>query len=186
MNKVKFLKILNKKLARLPEDERKGRLEFYEEIINDKIDEGLSEQEAIAEIGNTDDIVKDILEESKHEPYIKLKGKYSTTQIVLIILGFPLWFSLILAGFAVALSLYIVMWALVLVAFALLLSFAIGSLVSFIIFIVKIFFGEFSLMYLGAFLACAGLAILTFYGSVALFKLAMKLTSRVISINKGK
>ena len=53
MTKAKFLKELSKLLKDLPKDEVKERLNFYSEMIDDRIEDGLSEEEAIKSIGST-------------------------------------------------------------------------------------------------------------------------------------
>ena len=49
MNKKEFLDELRVGLAGLPESDLEERLNFYEEMIDDRIDEGLTEEEAIEE-----------------------------------------------------------------------------------------------------------------------------------------
>ena len=60
MNKREFINLLSEKLSYLPKNELEERIIFYCEMINDKMDDGLSEEEAINEIGPIDDIVKEI------------------------------------------------------------------------------------------------------------------------------
>ena len=48
MNKQEFLVQLRNALSGLPKDDIEERIEFYSEMIEDRIEEGLSEEEAIA------------------------------------------------------------------------------------------------------------------------------------------
>ena len=50
MLKYEFLGILQRELYNLPKNEIKEQLNFYSEIIDDGIEEGLSEEEAITEL----------------------------------------------------------------------------------------------------------------------------------------
>lgn len=57
MNKQEFLKELRGRLAGLPEEDIDERLTFYGEMIEDRMEEGLSEAEAVSAIGSVDEIV---------------------------------------------------------------------------------------------------------------------------------
>ena len=48
MNKQEFLSQLRKGLAGLPQNDIEERLAFYGEMIDDRIEEGLSEEEAVS------------------------------------------------------------------------------------------------------------------------------------------
>ena len=50
MNKQEFLKNLRVSLSNLPQEEIEERIIFYSEMIDDRIEEGLSEEEAKAMI----------------------------------------------------------------------------------------------------------------------------------------
>ena len=50
MTKKEFLARLRRGLAQLPPEEREERLAFYSEMIDDRMEEGLSEQEAVASL----------------------------------------------------------------------------------------------------------------------------------------
>lgn len=53
MNKRDFFRIIRKKLNRFGDDVADDAVEFYEEIINEKIREtGISEEQAIADLGD--------------------------------------------------------------------------------------------------------------------------------------
>ena len=50
MNKEKFLDALRRRLSGLPQEDIDERIAFYEEMIDDRMEEGLSEEEATATI----------------------------------------------------------------------------------------------------------------------------------------
>ena len=56
MNKQEFLAQLRKGLSGLPQDDIEERLTFYSEMIEDQTEEGLSEDEAVAQIGSVDEM----------------------------------------------------------------------------------------------------------------------------------
>ena len=51
MNKETFLSELKKGLSGLPADDVNERLAFYGEMIDDRVEESMSEEEAVAGIG---------------------------------------------------------------------------------------------------------------------------------------
>ena len=59
MTKREFLDMLNKQTSRLPEAERSRLLEYYGEIIDDRMEEGLSEAEAVAALGDPAELTRD-------------------------------------------------------------------------------------------------------------------------------
>ena len=62
MDKKEFIKALKKALSSLSRQEKAEHLGFYSEMIDDKMEEGLSEKEAVASIGHPADIAKEILD----------------------------------------------------------------------------------------------------------------------------
>lgn len=72
MNKKVFLEKLRKKLKILKEDELDDIIEEYEDHINEKISSGKTEEEAVKDFGNFDELVKEILSAYKiNEDYDK-------------------------------------------------------------------------------------------------------------------
>lgn len=56
MNRQTFIRELEQRLAALPEDERTKLVDYYAEMIDDRVEEGLSEEEAVAALGDVADI----------------------------------------------------------------------------------------------------------------------------------
>lgn len=71
MNKEKFLKELEKRLSILNENERKDIIDEYKSTIEEKIKNGETEENAVKDFGNIDDLVKEILEAYKIDPKYK-------------------------------------------------------------------------------------------------------------------
>ena len=63
MTKQEFLDTLRAGLSGLTEADASERITFYSEMIDDRMEEGLSEQDAVAQIGDVQCIIDDILAE---------------------------------------------------------------------------------------------------------------------------
>lgn len=58
MNKREFLKKMDYYLLKISDNERHKFINYYEEIIEDYVENGLSEEEAVKKIGNPQQITK--------------------------------------------------------------------------------------------------------------------------------
>ena len=67
MNKKEFLAQLRKGLSGLPREDIEDRLAFYSEMIEDRMEEGFSEKEAVSAIGSVDEIVSQIVADTSLE-----------------------------------------------------------------------------------------------------------------------
>lgn len=117
MNKEEFLESLKRLLKSLGKSEREKSLSYYSEIIDDYIEDGYTETEAVEQVGSPGVIAQEILEEQGGRPGGQLSGGMKGLVAVLLVLGFPLWGSLMLAGVCLLLaaallilSAYIVIW----------------------------------------------------------------------------
>lgn len=169
MTKLEFISSLNEKLSGLPEDEVKERLNFYSEMIEDKIEDGICEEEAIAQIGTTDEIAELIISEIPFtkiaKDKIKRKRTFKIWETVLLVLGSPIWLSLLISLFAIVFSVYIVLWTVVIclwAAFAIFVSCAFGGVFAGAVFI-KNGNHQSGIALIAASLFLAGLSILTFF-----------------------
>lgn len=169
MSKQEFLAQLHKGLSGLPQDDIEERLTFYSEMIDDRMEEGLTEEDAVSEIGTVDTIISQIVTDIPLTKLIKEKApkkRLSVLEIVLLVLGSPIWLSLLIAAFAVILSLYIAWWSVIIslwAAFASLIGCAFGSIIAAIVFAVG-GYGTTGIAMTSAGLICAGLSIFLFYG----------------------
>lgn len=71
MTKKQFLKKLEKELGVLEEKEIKDIIDEYSDIIEEKVKHGKTEKEAVAEVGNVENLAKDILSAYKINPNYK-------------------------------------------------------------------------------------------------------------------
>ena len=133
MTKQLFLAKLKSKLGKLPKKDIEERLSFYSEMIDDRIESGLSEEEAIAEVGSANDVALQIIEEiaaaNTSEKETKSR-RLSRWQIILLVLGSPLWIVLLLAAFLIVFAFYTVVWSVTAVFWVIELPFFIFSFIS--------------------------------------------------------
>ncbi len=185
MNKEMFLARLEMELYGLPKDDIAERLAFYSEMIDDRIEEGLTEEEAVAGIGPIEDIVSQTISEIPLTKLVKEKIKPERSlkgwELALIIIGFPLWFPLLIAGLAIVFSFYVVIWSVVVSLWAAVVSVGASALFGTVVSVVQFVNGRTvpGLALLGMSLAAAGLTILMFFACIGLTKGAAKLTGKI-------
>ena len=185
MRKQEFLAQLRKGLSGLPQDEIEERLTFYSEMIEDQVEEGFSEEEAISAVGSVDEIVAQVVAETPlakiAKERMKSKRRINAGEIVLLALGSPIWVSLGIAAFAVILSLYISLWALIISLWAVFASLAVCSIsgvLACVIFTVA-GNGASGIAMLAVGFVCAGLSIFMFYGCKAVTEGILMLTKKM-------
>ncbi len=197
MTKVEFLKELRSKLQGLPESDIDDRIGFYHEMIADRVSEGRTEEEAVAEIGNIDDIVKEIASVTPLKTIVKERYKprrrIRPWEIVLIVLGFPLWFPIVLTLFILGLVGYLMIWILVIVTYSVEIGFIGGAFTAFAGFLSESIAGNPSyLLYLGHAMAFLGASILMVFACIGATKLSIKISKSIFTgikaglIRKGR
>ena len=185
MNKQEFLTSLRSALSGLPKADIEERIAFYGEMIDDRIEEGMSEEEAVAAIGTVDEIRKQTLKDIPLQKLVieKVKPKRALRawEIVLIALGFPVWFPLLMAAGSICLSVYLVFWTLIIALWAIEISLvgAVFSAIALAAVHTVQGSGLSALMSLGAAIFIAGLTIFAFYGCIAASKRIIKLTKKI-------
>ena len=112
MKREEFIEALKLALNDLPEQEIQSSLAYFNEMIDDRIDEGMTEEEAVADMGPVNDIAAKLLMENQtlvNRVKDKLipKRRLATWEIILLILGFPIWGSLLLAAVAILFSMVV-------------------------------------------------------------------------------
>jgi len=184
MNKHDFLAQLRQKLSSLPQDEMMERLSFYGEMIEDRMEEGLSEEEAVSAVGSIDEITAQIdkeLPSAKSEKITtKPKRQLKAWEIVLLVLGSPIWLSLSIAAIAVIASLYVSLWSVIISLWAVLGSLAGSSFGCIVAGIVLACCGHSltGVAMIGTGFVCAGLSIFSFFGCKAATKGVLFLTKK--------
>ena len=193
MDKQKFIEKLFLKIKDLPENEIEERLNFYREMIDDRIEEGLSEEEAVAAIGDVEEIAARIIAEynepkSEEAKEKSVSSKRSPIMMVLLILGAPVWASLLVAAVAVVASVYAAAWAVVISLWAAAVASAGTSLGAIISGVKFLFEGKAmeAICMLGFALICAGIGILLFLLSKYTTEKLVLLTKKCVLYIKAK
>ena len=186
MNKSKFLGELEKSLSELPEKDRSRSLDYYGEMIDDRTEEGLSEEEAVEALGSMEDITAQILMDTPLPSLVRAKVKkrraLKAWETVLLVLGSPVWLPLLIAAVTVVLSLYAVLWVLVAVLYIVAFAFGISAAACLVSAFAYMFSGTpaAAALSLGAAMLCAGFAILTGIASVQSTKGVIAMTKKLI------
>ena len=176
MQKQAFLDALRKQLAGLPEAEINEQLNFYSEMIDDRMEDGLSEEEAVASVDSAAAIPEPITTEP-----VSSKRQLKAWEIVLLVLGSPIWLSLGIAAVAVVISLYAALWSVIVslwAAFGAMVGAGVGGLISGIGVAVG-GGGLASIALIGASLTCTGLSIFLLFGCKAATKGTVVLTKNI-------
>lgn len=185
MNKQEFIAQLRKELSGLPQKETEEVISFYSEMIDDGIEDGLSEEEAVASVGDLSEIaqkaVADIPLSKIAKERIRKRGRLSALEIVLLVLGSPIWLALGISALAVIFSVYVSLWTIIIciwAVFASLIGGFIGGICSGAVFIYTNNTPA-GLALLAAALVCAGLSIFAFFGCKAATKGVIWITKKL-------
>ena len=175
MTKLAFLSELRDRLSGLPGEDIGRSMDFYSEMIDDRMEEGLSEEEAVRAIGSMDDVVAQILMETSLPKLVnRARRKRSLTawEIILLILGSPVWLPLCVTALVLFLVFYLLIWVMVLVLYVVDLSVAVSGLAGLLGIVVQVFSGRLAqgAFLLGGGLVCVGLAVLLFFACNAIAK----------------
>lgn len=204
MTRDEYIKELEGALGALPQEERERTIAYYEELIDDRTESGADEAEVIAQLEAPQTVAERLLAETagemgqsaqtiaRAEDYrtasagetdptfasqSRQKKPLSAGVIVLLILGSPLWLSLLLAVLAVVLAIGATMWALVFSLAVTVLALGIAGIAAVFSFcIAGLFGGGAAFFLLGLGIAAVGLSLLLVYPTLLLIKLAAKAT----------
>lgn len=115
MTKQEFLSELERALGKLPHTEAEQALAFYDEAISDRMEDGLSEAEAVADLGPIDAIAAQIAAETPPIPRAIARANTGsrTLNIVLLAVFSPIWVPIVLALAAATLAVYVAIWAVI-------------------------------------------------------------------------
>ena len=186
MTKQEFLCALGKKLSGLPRREVEERLAFYGESIDDRIEEGRTEAQAVSDIGSVDEIAAQVIAEIPlariAKERVRPKRRLRAWEIVLLVLGSPVWLPLLAVAAVLGLVLYLVPWILIVsvwAVFASLAACAVGGVAAGLCFAVR-GFGFTGLASMSAGICCAGLAIFLFFGCLGATRGIVRLTKQIV------
>lgn len=182
MNKQQFLTEISGRLKGIPEQDIKKSLDYYSEMIADRMEDGLAEDDAVSAVGSVEEIVSQILSESVPSNIPKARRTSKIWEIVLLILGSPVWLPIILALAIIILSVYIVIWSVIITLYAADLSLAAGGILGVASAFMLIFSGFTvqAVLLFGTGLILAGLSILLFFGFNIITKYTVVLSKKIL------
>lgn len=192
MTKQEFLMELRTGLSGLPQKDIEERLTFYSEMIDDRIEDGLSEEQAVLAVGTAKEIIAQTVAEIPlakiAKERIKSNRRFKAWEIVLLALGSPIWLSLGIALVAVILSVYVSLWSVIIslwAAFVSLVASSFGGVMAGILFSIKdnLLTG---IAVCGASIVCLGFSIFMFYGCKAASKGILILTKKIAILIKNR
>jgi uncharacterized membrane protein len=185
MSKQEFLARLSDALPRLKRTERKRVLSYYSEMIDDRAEDGESEQDIIASLGSIDEITAGIIEDAASRG--ELKKNISVLAGVLIVVGSPVWLPLLVTALVLAVTFYALAWVLVAVMFSIVVSLAAAGISGIVgLFIYMSTNVSLAVFTFGVGLAGAGLCILSLFPSVEAAKWLVRGTGRAFRKTVGK
>ncbi|MBR5990329.1 MAG: DUF1700 domain-containing protein, partial [Bacilli bacterium] len=129
MRKNEFLNEIRGALRGYPRNEVENSIEFYSEMIEDRVENGMTEEAAVASLGNIDMIIKNIkmdmplksvireTAKERKEERIRENKQMSAGTIILLILGAPLWIPLLIVAMSLFLVFFILLWVFDIVLF---------------------------------------------------------------------
>lgn len=201
MNKQQFIEALTSRLAYLPLAETEKFIDFYIEAIDDRIEDGMSEEEAVAAIGDVESVAQAIEAEIPLSTIVKQRvkssrersrsesagGGHSVWWIVLAVIGSPIWLTIACVLGALVITVFAVALALVAAAFAVLVAFAVTAAAMLVYSVTRLFAAGLSaaLMCLGLALLLAGAGAALLWPCVMLARLMVKLPPRIWRWMKG-
>lgn len=191
MNKIEFLTVLRERLQGLPEEDINKSIDFYCEMIDDRVEDGMSEEEAVEALGNIEEIISQILSEVSLPKLVKEKVKpkraLKAWEIVLLVLGAPLWIPLLAAVILTVLAIYLSVWTVIISLYAVDLSIAVSGLACIGVAVALLFDGQFvpAGVVFGTGLVCMGLAILLLFAFNLVTKGILWVSKKVLLGIKG-
>ena len=190
MTKADFLQLLERALSQLSEEERRANLEYYSELLDDMLEEGMTEAEATDKLGSPAAIAESILQEMPLSKLVstrmKPKSGWTPLAIILAVVGSPVWVPLLLAGVAVVAALFVSIWALAAVAVVVVLALALAVIAAPVLAVrTAVLTLPLGLLLLGGGLVLLGLCVLGGLMAVELCKLLAQLTVLLAHKIKG-
>lgn len=187
MTKEIFLHQLRIRLTRLPEAEIQQHLDYYSEIIDDMLEDGISEEEAIASFGSVDEVAQAILQDTPLTTLVKQTARpkkgWTAPAIILAVIGSPIWVPLAIAAIAVVLAVFVAIWAMIGAVFTVVLALGVSG-----VFLLLRAFGllltagaGYMFMTLGVALISASLCLLAFLGAKQIALWLVRLSKRAFA-----
>jgi len=173
MSREEYLSTLREELGKQNVSNIDNMVEYYDEMLCDRMEDGMTEEEAVNSMESIADIVSAAILDRPVPVLVKEKVQKSHEKaknngngwlwIVLAVIGFPVWLPLMITAVVLILTFFIVFWVLVLSLFIVLISIGISSVIC-LVTAFSVFVGfvpiQASIVLLGAALLLGGLCIL--------------------------
>lgn len=171
MKKSEFIYALREKLSGLPVNDAEDRLRFYGEMIDDTVEEGMTEDEAVASIGSIDRLYAQIISEIPLHRIIadriRPARRPSGAKIAVVAATSPIWITLAVSALALTISLFAAVLSVVVSLWAVFISVAVSSPLSMLLGVMNICNDStpFGVALIACGLILAGLSVFVFYGT---------------------
>ena len=112
MNGTEFSRALRRALGKLPSHEVEQSVAFYEEMIADRMEDGMREEDAVAALGPVDAIAAQIIAELPPVPKAMAKASTGSRALNVVLLAAlsPVWVPLALALALAVAGVYLCIW----------------------------------------------------------------------------
>lgn len=189
MNKQEYLAQLRAALACLPEGEIEESVTFYTEMIDDRVADGLTEEEATAQLDDPKAAARAIIADLPVVPraVVRTKQRNRALYWTLVILGSPLWLTLLLAAGMLVLAGLLTIWCLILGLWLLAAGLLAGGPLGIGVCLWALAVGQpaYGVFELGSGLLCFGLGLFCLHGAVAASKTLMQVSRQWIAKAKA-
>lgn len=189
MNKQEYLARLRAALACLPEGEIEESVAFYTEMIDDRVADGLTEEEATAQLDDPKAAARAIVADLPVVPrtVVRTKQRNRALYWTLVILGSPLWLTLLLAAGMLVLAGLLTIWCLILGLWLLAAGLLAGGPLGIGVCLWALAVGQpaYGVFELGSGLLCFGLGLFCLHGAVAASKTLMQVSRQWIAKAKA-
>ena len=189
MNKAEFINKLRNELKGYPHDAVEDSIQYYSEMIDDRMEDGMSEEEAVSKIGDPIAIakqikynmpLKNVIKEKVAAKKVENKNKdINIGLIIVLILGAPLWIPLAITILSLVGTFFILLWVFDFVMYVLALVSAVSIIAAIIGAGITLFttgVGT-SLVFVGSGIGAVGLTLLLVVGGIAFAKAIVALTA---------
>ena len=169
MTKETFLAEIREKIQGLPQSDIEKFLDYYAEMIDDYVEDGRTQEEAIRELGSVEEIVEQILKETPLPHLVQEKVRPSHAlrawEIILLILGSPIWLPLALTVVLLFFCAYALVWMVIVLLYAIDAAVLFGGLAGLFCLLPFSLSGNVpqGIFTFGAGLVCIGIGLLFFF-----------------------
>lgn len=182
MKKTEFLSELAAHLKKLPPEERERTVEYYREMLEEAMEDGKTEEEAVAMIGLPETVAAEVLHaaaEKAEETEKPVRKKVNGWKILCIVLLSPIWLPVLCTLAALVIALFCVVWAIVAAFWSVFAAVAVSALAALVTAVGGFFIGGvwYGMLFLGGACVCAAFAILFFFVSLWITRAILSLTS---------